>query len=72
MVPLPVCWAHTRDKVQREVVLSNLQATTTVVGLCIMVLASSISLSMLVTCEHSRIYKAEHYEYTACNIATDL
>lgn len=42
MVPLPMRWAHTRDKVQREVVLSNLQATTTVVT-CVYHVSNSFS-----------------------------
>lgn len=42
MVPLPMRWAHTRDKVQREVVLSNLQATTAVVT-CVHHVSNSFS-----------------------------
>lgn len=29
MVPLCMCWSHTRDKIQGKVVLSNMQTTTT-------------------------------------------
>lgn len=34
MVPLLMCWAHTRDQIQRKVVLSNLQAITAALLSC--------------------------------------